>query len=157
MKKNGKFIIICSLVIATILLSTRTYSYFRGTVGADVIGTIDNLVLNENEDVVTGKLNHTIIPEENSGKFSFIVDFTGSTNSANMAFSINGDNLPKNIEFYTNSDYTENLSQKIYNIKKSNSMSQIITIYWRLDENDSLFISKTIDITINCVATTSNS
>ena len=164
MKKNRSFVMIVSIVFSVILLSVGTYSYFRDSVNGEIIGTIDNLVLN-GENIATGQINYKLQRSDNEnfilpgdkGSFSFIVDVTGSTTNVDIAVSITGDDLPKNIKFYSDSDYTKEISSKIYNIAKSNSMKQIITLYWNYDDSDlnddyNSEFGKNGDITINVVA-----
>lgn len=164
MKKNQRLVMIMSIAVAVVLLSAGTYSYFRDNINGDIIGTIDNLVL-DGENIATGQINYKLQRSESekfilpgdSGSFSFVVDATGSTTNVNAAVSITGINLPKNIKFYSDSEKNHEISSKIYNIPKSKSMKHVITIYWYYDDsisnNDNNLAPQNItDITINVVA-----
>jgi len=161
-----------TLLMTIVLLGIGTIAYFRRTVNGNITGQSGNLVLIVNEVDAVANENFSITLErsetenfilpDDSGSFDLNIDATGSTDNVGVNISISRTNLPDNLNFYLDSDHTHPLGTYGIVIPKSNDMTKTITIYWfwdgsKDDENDSLFIDKTISANVSVNASIAKS
>jgi len=99
---------------------------------------------------------------DDKGTFNINIDSTGSSADVSAIITITRTNLPENLKFYLDSSYTQELNNYGFVIKKSDSMTKTVPVYWYWngnvsDENDSLFIDTTISADISVTATIAKS
>jgi len=166
--KNKKPLVMSSLLVVIVLLGIGTIAYFRRTVNGDITGQAGNLVLIVNEAdavlnetfLVTLKRSETenfIMPDD-KGIFNLNIDSTGSSDDVAATITISRLNLPENLKFYLDEDYTEELTTKTFIIEKSDDMTMTVPVYWFWDgsisdEDDSNFINTEISANISVSAT----
>jgi len=162
---NLKKILISSFLVMTSVLLIGTIAYFRRTVNGNITGNTGNLVLIVNE--ANSELNETftiplntnveyVMPGERDVVY-LDIDSTGSSGNVLIEIEIERTNLPDNLKFYLDKNLTEELTSMFFCIFKSDSMTKQIPIYWYWDagidsDNDSLFINKEVEATINVTA-----
>jgi len=166
--QKKKLIVMCSLLVAIVLLGIGTIAYFRRTVNGNITGNTGNLVLIVNEaDAVANESFEVILQrseEENfimpddKGVFNLNIDSTGSSSDVAATITLSRINLPENLKFYLDSNYNEELTTKTYVIKKADTMTKTVPVYWFWDgsvsdEDDSEFINQTISANISVTAT----
>ena len=165
--KNNKTIVISTLLFAIFLLSIGTIAYFRRTVRGNFVVQTGNLNLVVNDanavknETFTVSLNRSeeepyIYPDD-KGSFEINIDSNGSSLDVYITVSILKTNLPKNLKFYTDEEFSNLLAQQVYKIEKSDDMTLTIPVYWfwdgsKDDENDSLFIGETLEANISVTA-----
>jgi len=167
MKKNKKTIIMTTVLLAIVLLGIGTYSYFRRTVNGDITGQAGNLVLIVNEaDAVLNETfsvalerseTENFIMPDDKGVFNLNIDSTGSSDDVAATITVSRLNLPENLKFYLDEDYTEELTTKTFIIEKSDDMTMTVPVYWFWDgsindEDDSEFINTEISANISVSA-----
>lgn len=166
--RNKKVIVMSTLLLAIILLGIGTIAYFRRTVNGGIIGNAGNLVLivnqknavqNEAFDIVLKRSEEEqfIMPGD-SGVFNLNIDSTGSSNDVAATIVVSRINLPDNLKFYLDSNYSEELTTRTYIIKKASNMTLTVPIYWYWnggvsDENDTDFINQIISANMSVTAT----
>jgi len=167
--KNKKVIVMTTLLMAFVLLSIGTIAYFRRIVNGNVSASVGDLVLVVNE--ANAELNETfsvslnrseeepfVLPDD-KGTFNINIDSTGSGSDVYVTINIIRTNLPDNLKFYLDENYTNVLTSKTYTIAKSDSMTLSVPVYWFWDgsvddENDSLFINEALEAQVIVTATT---
>jgi len=167
--KNKKVIVMTTLLMAFVLLSIGTIAYFRRIVNGNVSASVGDLVLVVNE--ANAELNETfsvslnrseeepfVLPDD-KGSFDINIDSTGSGSDVYVTINIIRTNLPDNLKFYLDENYTNVLTSKTYTIAKSDSMTLSVPVYWFWDgsvddENDSLFINEALEAQVSVTATT---
>mgnify|MGYP003414265476 FL=1 len=128
--QKKKLLVTSSLLVAIILLSIGTIAYFRRTVNGDITGQTGNLVLIVNEanavqnESFSVSLNRSeeepyVMPDD-KGTFDINIDSTGSSTDVDVTITISRTNLPDNLKFYLDENYTEELTTKTYMLKQSN-------------------------------------
>jgi len=166
--KNKKVLVMSSLLVAIVLLGIGTIAYFRRTVNGDITGQTGNLVLIVNEanavnnESFSVSLNRSeeepyVMPDD-KGTFDINIDSTGSSTDVDVTITISRTNLPDNLKFYLDENYTEELTIKTYMLKKSDNMTMTVPVYWFWDgsvddENDTLFMGETLEANITATAT----
>jgi len=166
--KKKKLLVIGTLLVAIILLSIGTIAYFRRTVNGDITGQTGNLVLIVNEanavnnESFSVSLNRSeeepyVMPDD-KGTFDINIDSTGSTTDVDVTITIARTNLPDNLKFYLDENYTQELTTKTYVIKKADTMTKTVPVYWFWDgsvddENDTLFMGETLEANVSVSAT----
>jgi len=165
--KKKKVLVISTLLMAIVLLSVGTIAYFRRTINGNITGQTGTLVFNVNG--LTGETNETLefslnrsveepfVMPGDSGNFNLEIVANGSSDHVRVDIDIIRDNLPDNLKFYLDEEHTKELTTKTYTIKKSDSMTKTMNIYWywdgtKDDINDSLFINKSISARITLSA-----
>jgi len=166
--QKKKVLVMSSLLVAIVLLGIGTIAYFRRTVNGNITGNTGNLVLIVNEaDAVANESFEVILQrseEENfimpddSGVFNLNIDSTGSTTDVAINVSISRTNLPNNLKFYLDSNHTQELTTYGTVIKKADTMTKTVPVYWFWDgsvddTNDSDFINQEISANISVTAT----
>jgi len=165
--KKKKLLVIGTLLVAIILLSIGTIAYFRRTVNGDITGQTGNLVLIVNEanavnnESFSVSLNRSeeepyVMPDD-KGTFDINIDSTGSSTDVDVTITISRTNLPDNLKFYLDENYTEELTIKTYMLKKSDDMTMTVPVYWFWDgsvddENDTLFMGETLEANVSVSA-----
>jgi len=166
--KNKKVLVMSSLLVAIVLLGIGTIAYFRRTVNGDITGQTGNLVLIVNEanaalnESFSVSLNRSeeepyVMPDD-KGTFDINIDSTGSSTDVDVTITISRTNLPDNLKFYLDENYTKELTTKTYMLKQSNDMTMTVPVYWFWDgsvddENDSLFMGETLEANVSVSAT----
>ena len=166
MKKKNLIIISC-VALALVSLTTATYAYLRTGVMGDISASTGNinLVVNEANANLNEKFNivlkrsdteEFVIPGD-SGYFDININATGSVDSVDATVTLDRTGLPNNLKFYVDENFTEEYTSKMYTIKKAETMVKTVKVYWYWkdidDENDSLFIGKTITANASITAT----
>jgi len=165
--KNKKVLVMSSLLVAIVLLGIGTIAYFRRTVNGDITGQTGNLVLIVNEanavnnESFSVSLNRSeeepyVMPDD-KGTFDINIDSTGSSTDVDVTITISRTNLPDNLKFYLDENYTEELTTKTYMLKKSDNMTMTVPVYWFWDgsvddENDTLFMGETLEANVSVSA-----
>jgi len=163
-----KVLVMGTLLIAIVLLGIGTIAYFRRTVNGDITGQTGNLVLIVNEanavnnESFSVSLNRSeeepyVMPDD-KGTFDINIDSTGSSTDVDVTITISRTNLPDNLKFYLDEDYTKELTTKTYMLKKSDDMTMTVPVYWFWDgsvddENDTLFMGETLEANVSVSAT----
>jgi len=166
--QKKKLLVMSSLLIAIVLFGIGTIAYFRRTVNGDITGQTGNLVLIVNEanavenESFSVSLNRSeeepyVMPDD-KGTFDINIDSTGSTTDVDVTITISRTNLPDNLKFYLDENYTEELATKTYMLKKSDDMTMTVPVYWFWDgsvddENDTLFMGETLEANVSVSAT----
>jgi len=156
-----------SLLVAIVLLGIGTIAYFRRTVNGDITGQTGNLVLIVNEanavenESFSVSLNRSeeepyVMPDD-KGTFDINIDSTGSSTDVDVTITISRTNLPDNLKFYLDENYTQELTTMTYMLKKSNDMTMTVPVYWFWDgsvddENDTLFMGETLEANVSVSA-----
>jgi len=166
--QKKKTLVMSSLLVAIVLLSIGTIAYFRRTVNGNITGNTGNLVLIVNEaDAVANESFEVILQrseEENfimpndKGVFNLNIDSTGSSSDVAVTIMLSRINLPENLKFYLDSNHNEELTTYGTVIKKADTMTKTVPVYWFWDgsvsdEDDSEFINQTISANISVTAT----
>jgi len=165
--QKKKLLVMSTLLVAIVLLSIGTIAYFRRTVNGDITGQTGNLVLIVNEanavenESFSVSLNRSeeepyVMPDD-KGTFDINIDSTGSTTDVDVTITISRTNLPDNLKFYLDENYTEELTTKTYVLKKSDNMTMTVPVYWFWDgsvddENDTLFMGETLEANVSVSA-----
>jgi len=165
-KKN--MIVMSTLLMTIVLLGVGTIAYFRRTVNGTLTAQTGKLMLVVNSidsvqnqsftiSLNRGGLEPYVMPGD-KGTFNVNVDSTGSTEDVDIIITISRDNLPNNLKFYLDNNYTKELISEKYTIKKADSMTKIVPVYWYWDgsvddENDTLFMGASLSATINVSVT----
>ena len=164
--KNRKTIIVVCLALSIIFLSTGTFAYFRFGATGNINVNTGQLMLsindksatqNEQFEVILTNEDGSNLKPGDSGSFDLTLNATGSSLDVSVVLEIIRTNLPTNLKFYEDEEHTIEFTSKKYDILKSNSMIQNVTIYWywenleESDDNDFMFteISATINGTIS--------
>ena len=166
--QKKKTLVMSSLLVAIVLLSIGTIAYFRRTVNGDITGQTGNLVLIVNEantalnESFSVSLNRSedepyVMPDD-KGAFDINIDSTGSSTDVDVTITISRTNLPDNLKFYLDENYTKELTTKTYILKKSDDMTMTVPVYWFWDgsvddENDSLFMNESLEANVSVSAT----
>jgi len=165
--QKKKLLVMSTLLVAIVLLGIGTIAYFRRTVNGDITGQTGNLVLIVNEanavenESFSVSLNRSeeepfVLPDD-KGTFDINIDSTGSTTDVDVTITISRTNLPDNLKFYLDSNYTQELTTKTYMLKKSDDMTMTVPVYWFWDgsvddENDTLFMGETLEANVSVSA-----
>jgi len=160
--KNRKTIIIVCLALSIIFLSTGTFAYFRfGATGNININTGELMLSindksatqNEQFEVILTNEDGSNLKPGDSGSFELTLNATGSSLDVSVVLEIIRTNLPTNLKFYEDEEHTIEFTSKKYDILKSDSMIQNVTIYWYWknleNSNDNDFMFTEISATIN--------
>jgi len=166
--QKKKLLVMSSLLLAIVLLGIGTIAYFRRTVNGDITGQTGNLVLVVNEanavnnESFSVSLNRSeeepyVMPDD-KGTFDINIDSTGSSTDVDVTITISRTNLPDNLKFYLDENYTQELTTKTYMLKKSDDMTMTVSVYWFWDgsvddENDTLFMGETLEANVSVSAT----
>jgi len=166
-KKNKKMIVIGVLLVAITLLGVGTVAYFRRTVTGSLKGPTGNLtlVVNNADSILNETFSVTLqrseeepyIYPDDKGTFNIDVDVTGSTGDVLVTFVVERINLPDNLKFYLDENHTEELYNHGIVVKRSDSMTMTLPVYWFWDGsindyNDSQFINQIISANIKVSA-----
>jgi len=165
--QKKRILVMSTLLVAIVLLGIGTIAYFRRTVNGDITGQTGNLVLIVNEanavnnESFSVSLNRSeeepfVLPDD-KGTFDINIDSTGSTTDVDVTITISRTNLPDNLKFYLDENYTEELTTKTYMLKKSDNMTMTVPVYWFWDgsvddENDTLFMGETLEANVSVSA-----
>jgi len=165
--QKKKLLVMSTLLVAIVLLSIGTIAYFRRTVNGDITGQTGNLVLIVNEanavenESFSVSLNRSeeepyVMPDD-KGTFDININSTGSSTDVEVTITISRTNLPDNLKFYLDENYTQELTTKTYMLKKSDDMTMTVPVYWFWDGsvddvNDSLFINEALTARIEVSA-----
>jgi len=165
--KNKKVLVMSTLLVAIVLLGIGTIAYFRRTVNGDITGQTGNLVLIVNEanavnnESFSVSLNRSeeepfVLPDD-KGTFDINIDSTGSSTDVDVTITISRTNLPDNLKFYLDENYTKELTTKTYMLKQSTDMTMTVLVYWFWDgsvddENDTLFMGETLEANVSVSA-----
>jgi len=166
--QKKRILVMSTLLVAIVLLGIGTIAYFRRTVNGDITGQTGNLVLVVNEanavnnESFSVSLNRSeeepyVLPDD-KGTFDINIDSTGSSTDVDVTITISRTNLPDNLKFYLDSNYTQELTTKTYMLKKSDDMTMTVPVYWFWDgsvddENDTLFMGETLEANVSVSAT----
>jgi len=166
--QKKKILVMSTLLVAIVLLGIGTIAYFRRTVNGDITGQTGNLVLIVNEanavenESFSVSLNRSeeepyVMPDD-KGTFDINIDSTGSSTDVDVTITISRTNLPDNLKFYLDENYTQELTTKTYMLKKSDDMTMTVPVYWFWDgsvddENDTLFMGETLEANVSVSAT----
>ena len=137
-----KKILFLSIVFLLYLTLSYTYSSFKNTIVGNISGNIKDWVFKVSIDNSTKyedgyKLHLT----GTSGSFNIDINTTGGTKGAGYSIELIGDS---SIKYYTDSSYTNLISNNIYNGSVNSNTSDTITIYYKSDNNiDSDILIKT--------------
>jgi len=166
--QKKKLLVMSSLLVTIVLLGIGTIAYFRRTVNGDITGQAGNLVLIVNEaDAVLNETFSVILQRsetenfimpDDRGTFDLNIDSTGSSDDVEVTIAVSRINLPENLRFYLDENYTKELTTKTFIIEKSDDMTMTVPIYWFWDgsindEDDSNFINTTISANVSVSAT----
>ena len=139
MRKKVLFLSILFLLFLTL---NYTYSAFNSSITGNISGNIKDWVFKVSIDNSTKyedgyKLHLT----GTSGSFNINLNTTGGTKGANYSIELIGDS---SIKYYTDSSYTNLISNNIYNSSVNSNTSNTITIYYKSDNSiDSDILIKT--------------
>ena len=127
MKKVMYFSISCLLFVTI----SYTYSAFTNKIVGNIVGTSNNWVFKANVPTGTKENDYFKVPVSGtSGSFNVTIDTTGSTKKAEYSIVLDRNTLPDDLKFYTDSAYSNLISNDTYNGNSNNSTSTI-TIYYK--------------------------
>lgn len=127
MKKVMYFSILC-LLFATV---SYTYSAFTNKIVGNIVGTSNNWVFKANVPTGIKENDYFKTPiSGTSGSFNVAIDTTGSTKKAEYSIELDRNGLPDDLKFYTDSAYSNLISNDTYK-GNSNNSTNTITIYYK--------------------------
>jgi len=127
MKKVMYFSILCLLFVTI----SYTYSAFSNKIVGNIVGTSNNWVFKANVPTGIKENDYFKTPiSGTSGSFNVAIDTTGSTKKAEYSIELDRNGLPDDLKFYTDSTYSNLISNDTYK-GNSNNSTNTITIYYK--------------------------
>ena len=127
MKKVMYFSILCLLFVTV----SYTYSAFTNKIVGNIVGTSNNWVFKANVPTGIKENDYFKTPiSGTSGSFNVAIDTTGSTKKAEYSIELDRNGLPDDLKFYTDSAYSNLISNDTYK-GNSNNSTNTITIYYK--------------------------
>ena len=128
-----KKFLIFSIVCLLFCTLSYTYSSFKNTIVGNISGNIKDWVFKVSIDNSTKyedgyKLHLT----GTSGSFNININTVGGASGADYSIELIGDS---SIKYYTDSSYTNLISNNIYNGSINSNTSNSVTIYYKSDNN----------------------
>ena len=128
-----KKFLIFSIVCLLFCTLSYTYSSFKNSIKGNINGNIKDWVFKVSIDNSTKyedgyKLHLT----GTSGSFNVNINTVGGSKDADYSIELIGDS---SIEYYTDSNYTNLISNNIYNGSINSNTSNSVTIYYKSDNN----------------------
>ena len=128
-----KKFLIFSIVCLLFCTLSYTYSSFKNTIAGNISGNIKDWVFKVSIDNSTKyedgyKLHLT----GTSGSFNVNINTVGGSKNADYSIELIGDS---SIKYYTNSSYTNLISNNIYNGSINSNTSGTVTIYYKSSSN----------------------
>lgn len=184
-KKNKKInfkvivIVVVLFIILAIIISSKTYSRYKKQMTHNLqVNNIDvaeyefNVGVNEAENYIqTINLKDTLDADSNylsnivvpgrSGHFVLYMNSTSSEVAIRYTITISRNNIPNNLKFYTDSNFTNELTQITGDILLDGQRVVPVTIYWKWlnidstqsNSNDSLYQNDQISFKVNVLST----
>jgi len=141
------------LVITLFVFTAAYYASFISGTGSVKAGQIILNLTGKDENTQSFSLaNGDYLMPGDSGKITIGLDASGSTSDIYTTVKIIKNTVPNNLKFYFDENYQFQFNKYFTIIEKEN-LTQSLDIYWYWDgsvddENDSLFIGKEVNISI---------
>ena len=129
MKKKMLMLSIICLLFVTI---NYTYSAFRNTIIGNINATSNNWYFAVNATNGTLENDYFKIPiSGTSGSFDITLDTTNNSSDVDYSIELSGYNLPSDIEYYSDSNYSSLISNNVYSNIAVKNTTETITIYYK--------------------------